>query len=176
MTKNVMKQGQGARSLSVPKADPAMIDALNQVLGNEYALAFQAQLCKWNVTGPISFTLASKFGKQCDKAAKAANDIGNRIKLLDPNAPVNFGQFQPLQEVTQKNSVPSSWAEMVSTLIQANQNAIEPCRDAIQTAQQANDVGSVFLLMKCIEKHEKAILKLGNLIAENSQSTAGNAA
>lgn len=171
MAKNVNKNPNRS-FMSVPNADPSVVEALNEVLGNEYALSFEAQLYRWNVVGPISSTLTSKFSKQCKKSAKAASQIGNRIRTLNPNAPVNFGQFQPLRAVTQQNSIPASWEEMVSNLIVANQNAIEPCRNALQAAQSANDTGTAFLLMKHISSHEKAILKLGNLVAGNSQSIA----
>jgi len=178
MTKNVSqnRSQSGRRVLSVPQADQAVAEALNEVLGNTYALAFKAQLYRWNVTGPIVGALHANFSKQCRSLSKAANSIGNRIKILNPEAQVNFGNFQPLREVTQENRVPDSWEEMVSELIQGHQQCVEPCRDALQAAQAANDNGSVYLLLKRVSSHEKSILKLGNIIVQGNQSISARSA
>ena len=148
-----------------------VVQSLTEVLADTYSLAFKTQLCRWNIAGPTFYTLYSRLGGQCKSLSKSANNLGNRIRAINPNAQVNFGQFTSLRQAAEQNNVPNSWQEIIQDLQNDHQQLAEKCQNAIETCQTANDAATTYLLLKRANYHEKTVSKLNNVLAAPQQAS-----
>ena len=162
-------QSSAAKTIEKPESQQVAKE-LTQLLSQTYKLAFKTQLCRWNIAGPTFYTLYSRLGGQYKSLTRSANNIGNRIRAINPDAQVNFGEFINLQQVTEQNNVPNNWQEIIQDLQNDHQELAQQCQQAAESAQSSNDVATVYLLSKRANYHEKTVSKLHNVLAQGQSS------
>ena len=77
-----------ATATSTPrtKTDTRLVDALNLVLADSYALMSLTHLAHWNVEGPNFFDLHKAFQEQYEDLFEAVDEIAERVRALDAYA------------------------------------------------------------------------------------------
>lgn len=160
------------RNIGQQQPNQEAIQQLTELLGNVYKLAFKTQLCRWNIAGPTFYTLHARLGNQYRALCRSANRIGNRIRAINPEAQVNFGQFINLQQVSEQNNVPNSWQQIIQDLQNDHQQLAQQCQKIVANAQSSQDCATIYLLSKRANYHEKTVSKLHNvLVAQNAQAS-----
>lgn len=161
-----VQRGQASAAKNIrSESSQEVVQNLTQLLADTYKLAFKTQLCRWNISGPTFYTLYARLGCQYKSLTKSANTIGNRIRAINPDAQVNFGQFINLQQVSEQNNVPSAWQEIIQSLQNDHQELAQKCQESMQIAQDSNDAATCYLLFKRNNYHEKTVSKLHSVLS-----------
>lgn len=138
---------------------PAVIDALRQVLADSYALMGQTHLCHWNVEGPSFFALHMAFEQQYTELFTAVDEIAERIRALGSYSPgglSNLATLSGMKELAEKASA----EKMVQHLATLHSKLIADAKNARDLAADAQDKETEDLMIGRIEVHQKTLWML----------------
>ncbi|MBI1365218.1 MAG: DNA starvation/stationary phase protection protein [Alphaproteobacteria bacterium] len=133
----------------------AVADALNGVLADTYVLYQKTHSYHWNVTGPQFHSLHLMFEEQYREMWTALDAIAERVRALGVYAPASGKAFAQMASIESAESEPPAAEAMVRNLLAGHEALIRRAREALETAEQANDVASADLLTQRIQSHEK---------------------
>ena len=141
------------------KRDTRVIDGLNLVLADSYALMALTHLAHWNVEGADFFQLHKAFHEQYEDLFEAGDEGAERVRALDAYA---IGGLQTLARAAQMEEFrsPMPQRDYVAALIVLHEKIID---DAVRTRDASglvNDLQSQDLLIKRLEFHEKTVWML----------------
>src|ERR1700743_727035 len=106
-----------AIDIGIPKKDREDIaKQLSKLLADTYSLYLKTHSFHWNVTGPHFNSLHSMFQTQYNALWLAADEIAERIRVLDVFAPGSYSQFGKLTSIKEESGVPD-WKEMIEQLV-----------------------------------------------------------
>ncbi len=131
-----------------------VVECLERLLADSYALYLKTQSYHWNVTGPMFTTLHTLFEVQYTELAAAIDEIAERIRALGAPAPGSFTQFMDLSTVAEDTSVPKA-TDMIRNLVTDQQKVAASAKSVVRAAEEANDDASVDLGVRRIDLHEK---------------------
>lgn len=132
-----------------------MIQKLEVILADTYALYLKTQNYHWHVRGPQFKTLHELFEMQYKELAEAVDQVAERILMKGHKAPATFSELNHLKTIKDGDSSASA-NQMVSELAKDHSVLIKDLNQAIHVAQEANDEGTVTLLSERIASHEKS--------------------
>ncbi len=130
------------------------IDQLAVILANSYALYLKSQNYHWHVKGLAFKTMHDLFEEHYSELADAVDDIAERIIILGGQAPATFGALNQLK-TSKDGDANLSVNDMLSDLKNDHQAIINDLQQAIASAADNNDEGTVALLGERIANHEK---------------------
>lgn len=141
--------------IGIPEAKREEIaEGLSRVLADSYTLYLKTHGFHWNVTGPQFQALHAMFMEHYTELALAIDEIAERIRALGVYAPASYAQFAKLTSIEEEQGVPSA-EDMVRQLVAGHEAVVRTARSVLPTAQEANDEGSVDVLVGRITTHEK---------------------
>jgi starvation-inducible DNA-binding protein len=121
---------------------------LNTLLNDELTLYLQTWNAHWNVEGPHFAALHELFAQQYGELAGLIDEIAERIRALD-------GRAETRVSVEQAGAAGA--AEMLKALEQAHTALSQKIRQhAIPEFEKAGDPGTVDLLTRAVQFHDKA--------------------
>src|SRR5580698_5066199 len=85
-------------SATPTKKDTRLVDGLNLVLADTYALMALSHLAHWNVEGSDFYPLHKAFQEQYENLFEAADEVAERVRALDAYA---IGGLTTLAKVAQ---------------------------------------------------------------------------
>lgn len=135
-------------------AHSTIIDALQDVLANTYALFLKTQQYHWHVTGPNFRSLHLLFEEHYRELLEAVDSLAERIVTLGGRAPATFKELAARCSLADGQSDIASQA-MVADLACDHKKLLECLIQAIEVAQDQGDEGSIALLSERIAAHEK---------------------
>lgn len=136
-------------------ATQANIDSLKAILGKTFRLYVQTHGYHWNVEGPEFRQLHALFEEQYTELWGALDEIAERVRCLGAYAPGNVAELMALAE---DEAAPAQSAEaMMAALIAGHEAMAADLREAIATAQEAEDEVSAGFLTDRLEWHEKEL-------------------
>lgn len=141
------------------KKDTRVIDALNLVLADSYALMALTHLAHWNVEGPDFFPLHKAFQEQYEDLFEAVDEIAEQVRALDAYAIGGLGTFAKVAQMDEFKA-PLPQKDYVAALIVAHEKVVDDglrCRDL---AGETNDLQSQDLMIKRLQSHEKTLWML----------------
>ena len=146
-----------------------MIDGLNLVPADSYALMALTHLAHWNVEGPDFFQLHKAFQEQYEDLFEAVDEIAERVRALDAYA---IGGLEMLARAAQMEEFrsPMPPRDYVAALTVLHEKLID---DAIRTRDAAglvNDLQSQDLMIKRLEFHEKTVWMLKSYLKNRAAS------
>ena len=136
-------------------ARKAVADALNGVLADTYVLYQMTHAYHWNVTGPQFPVLHAMFEEQYREMWAALDELAERVRALGAFAPTSGKAFAELASIHSAEAEPPAATAMVKSLLKGHETLIRRARIALETADEAGDVGSEDLLTQRIQTHEK---------------------
>jgi starvation-inducible DNA-binding protein len=141
------------------KKDTRIIDGLNLVLADSYALMALTHLAHWNVEGPDFFPLHKAFQEQYEELFEAVDEIAERVRALDAFA---IGGLTTLAQVAQMEEFksPMPQKDYVAALIVAHEKVMDDATRTRDQAAAATDLQTQDLLIKRIQSHEKTVWML----------------
>jgi starvation-inducible DNA-binding protein len=121
---------------------------LNTLLNDELNLYLQTWNFHWNVEGPHFAALHGLFATQYGDLAGLIDELAERIRALG-------GRAETCLAVEQSGAATAG--EMLATLAQAHESLSRRLREqAIPEFEQAGDPGTVDLLTRAVQLHDKA--------------------
>lgn len=147
------------------EARTAVAQELARVLADSYTLYLQTHRYHWNVTGPQFFALHAMFEQQYQELAAAVDEIAERIRALGEVAPGSYAAFARLGTIADGPEAPHARV-MLETLAQGNEAIQQTLRAALARAQQAGDDGSVDLMVRRLQVHQKNAWMLRSTLAQ----------
>jgi starvation-inducible DNA-binding protein len=151
-------------SIGIAKKDrEAIAKQLSKLLADTYSLYLKTHSFHWNVTGPHFNSLHTMFETQYNELWLAADEVAERIRVLDVFAPGSYSQFGKLTTIKEEAGVPD-WKEMVSQLVTGHEIAAATAREAIKAADGAGDEGTMDMATGRLKAHEKTAWMLRSLL------------
>jgi starvation-inducible DNA-binding protein len=151
-------------SIGIAKQDRETIaKQLSKLLADTYSLYLKTHSFHWNVTGPHFNSLHSMFEIQYNELWLAADEVAERIRVLDVFAPGSYSQFGKLTRIQEESGVPD-WKEMVNQLVTGHEIAAATAREVIKAAGDAGDEGSMDMATGRLKAHEKTAWMLRSLL------------
>lgn len=140
--------GKGARK------DSPVVDALNLVLADSYALMALTHQAHWNVEGPDFFSLHKAFQSQYEDLFEAIDEIAERVRALDAYAVGGLSRLAKLAEMDEFTA-PLPQKDFVAGLIVAHEKLVEDAVKARDLCGEAGDLETQDLLIGRIAWHQK---------------------
>lgn len=121
---------------------------LNSLLNSELCLYLQTWNSHWNVEGPQFAALHDLFARQYGELAALIDEMAERIRALG-------GRAETRVAVEQAGA--ANAAEMLDSLRQAHEASSRRMREeAIPEFEKVGDPGTVDLLTRAVQLHDKA--------------------
>jgi starvation-inducible DNA-binding protein len=144
---------------STAKKDTRIVDGLNLVLADSYALMALTHLAHWNVEGADFFPLHKAFEGQYEDLFEAVDEVAERVRALDAYA---IGGLGTLAKVAQMNEFksPMPQKDYVAALIVAHEKVVDDATRTRNVSGEANDLQTQDLMIKRLQWHEKSLWML----------------
>lgn len=139
--------------------DTRVVDGLNLVLADSYALMALTHLAHWNVEGSDFFQLHQAFQKQYEDLFEAVDEIAERVRSLDGYAIGGLNTFAQAAGLEEFKS-PMPQKDYVAALIVANEKVVDDAVRLRDISGAANDLQTQDLMIKRLEYHEKTLWML----------------
>jgi starvation-inducible DNA-binding protein len=131
-----------------------VIDSLNHILADSYALYLKTQNYHWNVTGPHFSSLHALFESQYSDLASAIDELAERIIILGHKVPATFKHFDKKCHIKDGNEK-ADWKKMVKELSADNSSMSKVIDSCIKDAEKAGDYVTVDMLTERMAIHDK---------------------
>jgi starvation-inducible DNA-binding protein len=148
-----------ARPTTTARKDTRIIDGLNLVLADSYALMALTHLAHWNVEGPDFFQLHKAFQSQYEEIFEAVDEIAERVRALDAYAVGGLGTLAKVAQM-EEFKAPTPQKDYVAALIVAHEKVIDDATRTRDISGEAGDLESQDLLIGRIAAHQKTLWML----------------
>lgn len=145
------------------RQDNRLVEALNLLLADTYALTALTQLAHWNVEGSGFFQLHDAFGAQYASLFEAADEIAERVRALDHYATgglETMGRLAGLEEF----KAPMSQKDYVVALIVAHEKVMDDAARARTLAEEFGDLETQDVVIGRIQAHQKTVWMLKSFL------------
>lgn len=132
-----------------------IIQTLESVLANSYAIAIKTQNYHWNVTGPNFKQLHLLFEEQYNEILVAIDNVAERIRTLGEKVDGNLSFYKENSKYKPGNQNLSD-KEMIQDLINDNDLLSNDLADFIKISQEGGDEGTADLYIQRLQIHQKA--------------------
>lgn len=136
------------------RKDSRVVDGLNLVLADSYALMGLTHQAHWNVEGSDFFPLHKAFQEQYENLFEAIDEIAERVRALDSFAAGGLSKLAKMAEMDEFTA-PLAQKDYVAGLIVAHEKLLEDAIRTREAAGQANDLETQDLMIKRIAWHQK---------------------
>lgn len=136
------------------KDTKAIADALSDALADSFTLYLKTQGVHWNIVGPNFYGIHKLTQEQYEDLDQAIDALAERIRALGHLAPAAYGDFEKRSIIESKTTL-SDARSMIETLVADNEAVAKRLRDAVKTAEDAEDVFTADMLTARIGKHEQ---------------------
>jgi starvation-inducible DNA-binding protein len=159
MSKTVSASPAATRS----RQDTRLVDSLNLVLADSYALMALTHLAHWNVEGSGFFPLHKAFEEQYENLFDAIDEIAERVRALDYYA---IGGLQTFAHTAgmEEFKAPMPQKDYVASLIVAHEKVIDDALRTRELAAEFNDLESQDLMIKRLAWHQKTVWMLKSFL------------
>lgn len=136
------------------KANDAVVSNLQKQVANAFILYLNYKHYHWQTFGPLFRDLHLLFDEFAEEVYATIDVMAERVRMIGQNPVSRIEEFQ--KTATIKSAAENS--EMRSMIQEADANAIQvikEMREAIKTADQADDPGTADVLTRFVQIHEK---------------------
>lgn len=136
-----------------------LVESLNLVLADSYAVMALTHVAHWNVEGPGFFALHTAFQTQYEELFVAIDEIAERVRSLGGYA---IGGLAKLAETAKvpEFAAPRPQEAYVGLLVEAHRKLVADAAQARDDAGAGNDPESQDLMIGRITLHQKTIWML----------------
>lgn len=141
------------------KKDTSIVDGLNLVLADSYALMALTHLAHWNTEGEDFFALHEAFENQYKNLFEATDEVAERVRALNAYA---LGGLSTLAKVAQMDEFksPAPQKDYVAALIVSHEKVVEDAARLRDAAGNASDLETQDLMIGRIQWHQKILWML----------------
>lgn len=138
--------------------------ALGEVLADSFQLFIKTQGVHWNVAGASFYGLHTLTEMQYGEIYEAIDEIAERIRALGHKAPASYTTYGKLSRITDEDR-PLDTGQQVAMLMRDNGLVCQTLRDALEIAEENDDIVTADLLTRRLGDHEKYVWMLRMQIA-----------
>ena len=138
------------------RRDTRLIDGLNLVLADSYALMALTHLAHWNVEGSDFQQLHKAFQEQYENLFEAIDEIAERVRALDAYAIGGLNTLAKTAQVDEFKS-PMPAKDYLAALIVAHEKVVDDATRLRDVAGEVNDLQTQDLMIERLTWHEKTI-------------------
>ncbi|QMW23467.1 Dps family protein [Sandaracinobacteroides saxicola] len=132
----------------------AVAEALGRVLADCYQLFIKTQGVHWNVAGASFYGLHKLTEGQYEDLYEAIDKVAERIRALGHKAPASYTTYGELSSIKDEDR-PADAGSMIAMLVRDNGLLCKTLRDAVETAEEHDDVVTADLLTGRLGQHEQ---------------------
>ncbi|HXH81580.1 MAG TPA: DNA starvation/stationary phase protection protein [Candidatus Tectomicrobia bacterium] len=133
----------------------AVVEILNTVLADEFALYAKTRNYHWNVVGPQFNDLHKFFESQYEQLDEVIDDVAERVRALGGRALGTLEEFRAATRLKEDPGAVPSARDMLATLLADHESVIRALRGDLEAAAAKGDQGTNDFLTGLMEKHEK---------------------
>lgn len=137
-----------------------LVQALEIVLADSYALYLKTQNYHWNVIGGDFYELHLLLETQYRELIEPIDEIAERLRVLGAHVPGSFKAFGQLQTLEEPLVAVGAEA-MVQDLYGDQEKIVKTLHHALKQANQESDAVTADMLIKRLAAHEKNHWMLG---------------
>jgi starvation-inducible DNA-binding protein len=130
------------------------VDDLNVLLADYHLYYQKLRNFHWNVVGYSFFDLHEKFEEMYDEAKVKIDEIAERILTLRYQPTSNLSDYLKMSNIDESPSDLKD-TEMVKHLLDDHNKLLKQMRTVVETADKANDEGTIDLIGAYIRELEK---------------------
>jgi len=127
---------------------------LNTLLADEVILYIKTRQAHWNYEGDNFMEMHKFYEGQYEELAEMVDEIAERIRMIGHHAEGRLKDFLKLTNLEEQNYTIDQ-NEQVRNLTDDHQTIIRLLRNGIEKVDKLKDAGTVDLLTKIMEQHEK---------------------
>lgn len=142
------------------RKDTRVVDALNLLLADTYALMALTHMVHWNVEGSDFFSLHEATQKQYEELFEAVDEIAERVRQLDAYAMGGLSRLARMAEMDEFTAGPAPQKDLVAGLVVAHEKLVEDAMRARKVAEEQDDLETQDLVIGRIQVHQKALWML----------------
>jgi len=134
--------------------DNAVVQALRQQTANAFVLYANYKHYHWQTFGPLFRDLHKLFDELALEVLSTVDELAERVRMIGQDPPAHLLESASLASVTP----PSANTTMREMVEEAQRNAlivISEMRKGVKVAEEHEDPGTVDLLSKSVQIHEK---------------------
>jgi starvation-inducible DNA-binding protein len=127
---------------------------LNSLLADEHILYTKTRNYHWNYEGDNFMEMHKFYEGQYEELADMIDEIAERIRMIGHHAEGRLKDFLKLTNLEEENYT-TNQNEQVKNLTDDHEVIIRILRKNIATTEKLKDAGTMDLLTKIMEQHEK---------------------
>lgn len=139
-------------------------EELGKVLADSFQLFIKTQGVHWNVAGAAFYGLHRLTEQQYGEIYEAIDEIAERIRALGHKTPASYATYGRLSCISDEDR-PIDTGQQVAMLMRDNGLVCQTLRDALDVAEEHEDIVTVDLLTRRLGDHEKYVWMLRMQIA-----------
>ncbi|HKD49136.1 MAG TPA: DNA starvation/stationary phase protection protein [Rhizomicrobium sp.] len=136
-------------------ATPALAEALNQLVADNFALYLKTKNFHWHVSGPHFRDYHLLFDEQAEQIFASIDDLAERVRKLGARTVHSVGEIARLQTLGDNDKVYVSPADMLRELMVDNKKMMQQMRTVHELCDQHNDVATASILENFIDQTER---------------------
>lgn len=140
-----------------------MVKKLNVYLSNVQITYMNVRGYHWNIVGRQFFALHEKFEEIYNSLNEMADEIAERILMLDGKPLHSFSEYIRVSSVKERLNLCSA-EDTVKALLEDTEKLLEIERDLLSAASDNDDEGTVSLISDYIGEQEKMIWMFNALL------------
>ena len=129
-------------------------ETLNRLLADEHILYTKTRNYHWNYEGDNFMEMHKLYEGQYEELAEMIDEIAERIRMIGHYAEGRLKDFLKLANLEEEEYT-TRQDERVKNLTDDHETVIRIIRKGIASIEKLNDVGTVDLLTRVIQQHEK---------------------
>ncbi|MGJ3243396.1 MAG: Dps family protein [Opitutales bacterium] len=140
-----------------------IIDGLQKLVAQSYALMGQTHYAHWNVEGPTFFALHEAFEQQYNELFTAIDEIAERIRALGAYSVGGLKKMADLAGVDEADA-PLRATEFVEGLLLAHEKTLETAKHVRDLSADNGDKETEDMMIARIQVHEKTVWMLRSFL------------
>ena len=141
------------------KTNP-VVEGLQTLLADSYALMAQTHLAHWNVEGPNFFQLHTAFQGQYEELFAAVDEIAERLRALDVLAIGGLKTLAKGSRISELAVEATPAKDFVAHLVDSHEILLGNAHSLREAAGDANDLETQDLVIGRIQTHQKTLWML----------------
>jgi starvation-inducible DNA-binding protein len=149
-------------------SDNPVVEQLTKQAANAFVLYANLKHYHWQMFGPHFRDLHLMFDEFAHEVLESVDDLAERLRMIGQNPPARLDDILELASVASTSVGPD--ATMREMIEEADRNAlvvIKEVREGVKAAEEQEDPGTVDLLSKLVQVHEKQEWFLRDILRKN---------
>lgn len=146
------------------KKSNAIVEGLQTLLADSYALMAQTHLAHWNVEGPSFFQLHVAFQGQYEELFTAIDEIAERLRALDVLAPGGLKTLAKGSQIHELAVETLPAKDYVAHLIESHETLLTNALELREAAGDSGDLETQDLVIGRVQTHQKTLWMLRSFL------------